>query len=227
MINQVFFANGQFDAIRQRAKTDAHVRELVEIVLNDAKTTDDIGALAFAYYYNGDESCIARAHKQMMAKLDDPSWAPDDFTSTDLRTAAMCEQMAVSYSLFADLIPPEDRRLLALETWNRGIAPLIREWAAPGHKVHAFDTMGHNWWPVCVASGAFAGIVMQEDLAAYGVEDAAELVQMALSRKIQRLERYGVSQMLQASRWPKSKNQTFSNCVRMLQLISIIQRIRQ
>jgi len=181
MINQVFFYSGQFDDIRQRAGQDAHVRELVDLVLGEAETTDDIGALAFAYYYNGDARCIARAHKRMLAMLDDPRWEqPDGFTSTDLHTAAMCEQMAVAYSLFGDLIPPEDRRTLALETWKRGIAPLIREWVSPGHKVHAFDTMGHNWWPVCVASGAFAGIVMQEDLVGYGISEAPELVQTAV-----------------------------------------------
>ncbi len=180
MINQVFFYSGQFDDIRQRAGQDAHVRELVDLVLGEAETTDDIGALAFAYYYNDDTRCIVRAHKQMLAMLDDPRWKSDDFNRTDLRTAAMCEQMAVAYSLFGDLIPPEDRRTLALETWKRGIAPLIREWVSPGHKVHAFDTMGHNWWPVCVASGAFAGIVMQEDLVGYGISEAPDLVQTAV-----------------------------------------------
>ena len=48
MINHVFFSDGQFESIRRRAQTDAHVRTLTELVLNDAKHTDDIGALAFA-----------------------------------------------------------------------------------------------------------------------------------------------------------------------------------
>ena len=179
MINHVFFREGQFDEIRRRAETDVHVRTLVDAVLQDARTTTAVGELAFAYYYTGGEDYLARAHKQLLAALDDPRWVCDDFTSTDLRTASLCEQMAVGYSLFADRIPPEDRRRIALTTWKCGIAPLIREWVSPGHKVHAFDTMGHNWWPVCVASGAFAGIVMQEDLISYGIAEAADMVRLA------------------------------------------------
>lgn len=180
MINQVFFTEEQLQSIRLRAETDAHVKALVDIVLKEAETTTAVGELAFAYYYTGDSDYLHRAHQQMMAQLDNPQWESQDFTSTDLRTAALCEQMAVGYSLFADRIPSEDRRRIAWKTWEYGIAPIIRQWVSPGHKVHAFDTMGHNWWPVCVASGAFAGIVMQEDLAEYGVEGAAELVQTAI-----------------------------------------------
>ena len=180
MINRVFFTEGQFDAIRQRAETDAHVKMLVDTVLKEAETTSAAGELAFAYYYTGDASYLDRAHRHVMAQLDNPSWDPEGFTSTDLRTAALCEQMAVAYSLFADRIPSEDRRRIALTTWERGILPIIRQWVSAGHKVHAFDTMGHNWWPVCVASGAFAGIVMQDDLAAYGIEGASALVQTAV-----------------------------------------------
>ncbi len=180
MINQVFFSDGQFESIRQRAQNDAHVKALVDTVLNDAKTTSAAGELAFAYYYTGEEEYLCRAQKQLIAALDDPRWDNCDFSTTDLITASLCEQMAVGYSLFADKILPEDRRRIALTTWERGIAPLIREWVSPGHKIHAFDTMGHNWWPVCVASGAFAGIIMQEDLVGYGVDEAPAMVQMAV-----------------------------------------------
>ncbi|MBE6657974.1 MAG: hypothetical protein E7604_05955 [Ruminococcaceae bacterium] len=180
MVNHVFFSLEQLASIRQRAEQDAHVRTLVDAVLLDAETTMAVGALAFAYYYTGGGDYLARARKQLIAVLDDPRWESGDFPRTDLRTASLCEQMAVGYSLFADEIPAEDRRRIALTTWERGIAPLIREWVAPGHKVHAFDTMGHNWWPVCVASGAFAGIVMQDDLVGYGIAEAPAYVQMAV-----------------------------------------------
>lgn len=50
MINRVFFIEGQFDAIRQRAETDAHVKMLVDTVLKEAETTSAAGELAFAYY---------------------------------------------------------------------------------------------------------------------------------------------------------------------------------
>jgi len=180
MINEVFFTEEQLNTIRTRAETDAHVKALVDIVLKEAETTTAAGELAFAYYYTGGVNYLVRAQKQLIAALDDPRWESDDFPRTDLRTASLCEQIAVGYSLFADEIPAEDRRRIALTTWERGIAPMIRDWVAPGHKVHAFDTMGHNWWPVCVASAAFAGIVMQEDLVGYGIAEASAYVQMAV-----------------------------------------------
>ena len=181
MINHAYFSEAQVADILARAKSDAFMQSLVDAVMQEAKNGSGIRSLAFAYCATGEETYLTRAHEVLLGQLGDSRWQQSgDFTSTDLHTAAMCVQMAEGYSLFADKIPEEDRKRILHQTWELGIAPVIRQWAAPGHKVHAFDTMGHNWWPVCVASGALAAVVMCDDLVAEGISEAPELLQIAV-----------------------------------------------
>lgn len=180
MINHAYFSEAQIADILARADSDPVLQSLVDAVMRDAANTSNLQVLGFAYYATGDESYLTRAHAQMLSAIEDPHWENRDFTSTDLHTAALCVGMADGYSLFADKIPAEDRDRILHETWRRGIAPIIRQWVAPGHKVHAFDTMGHNWWPVCVASGALAAVVMCGDLAARGISEAETLLRYAV-----------------------------------------------
>ena len=42
-----------------------------------------------------------------------------------------------------------------------GVEPLAGDWLDPAKRIHALDSMGHNWWMVCVGAaglGAMGGL---------------------------------------------------------------------
>ena len=45
---------------------------------------------------------------------------------------------------------------------EKGVKPLLSDWLDPATRVHALDSMGHNWWSVCV-SGAAMGLFALRD----------------------------------------------------------------
>ncbi len=121
--------------------------------------------LAFGYYYTGDASYFEKARDLMLAYVRYSKWYGKGFQGRgELNTGHFCVGMGYGIACFGSVLSEEDRRTIAEGTYRLGILPLLEDWLLPGKKLHCFDTMGHNWWPVCVSAGAFAAIIMKDDL---------------------------------------------------------------
>ena len=121
--------------------------------------------LAFGYYYTGDSAYFEKAKALMLAYAQYERWHGRGFRGgSELNTGHFSVGMAYGYACFGALLTDEEREIVVQGTYKLGIRPLLEDWLLPGTKVHAFDTMGHNWWPVCVSSGAFAAVVMRDAL---------------------------------------------------------------
>lgn len=121
--------------------------------------------LAFGYYYTGDKAYFEKARELMLAYVAYSKWYGKGFQGRgELNTGHFCVGMGYGIACFGSVLSAEDRRTITQGTYRLGILPLLEDWMLPGKKLHCFDTMGHNWWPVCVSSGAFAAVIMKEDL---------------------------------------------------------------
>ena len=123
--------------------------------------------LAFGYYYTQDAAYFEKAKELMLAYAQYEKWHGKGFKGRgELNTGHFCVGMAYGYACFGSLLTDAEREIIVQGTYKLGILPLLEDWLLPGTKIHAFDTMGHNWWPVCVSDGAFAAIIMCDALAA-------------------------------------------------------------
>ncbi len=121
--------------------------------------------LAFGYYYTGNSAYFEKAKALMLAYAQFERWHGKGFKGrSELNTGHFCVGMAYGYACFGKLLTDAEREIIVQGTYRLGILPLMEDWLLPGTKIHAFDTMGHNWWPVCVSDGAFAAVVMRDAL---------------------------------------------------------------
>ncbi len=44
-----------------------------------------------------------------------------------------------------------------------GILPTLNDWVLPGERIHALDSMGHNWWSVCVSMAGLSALSLLGD----------------------------------------------------------------
>jgi hypothetical protein len=44
-----------------------------------------------------------------------------------------------------------------------GVLPTLDDWVLPGKRIHALDSMGHNWWSVCVSMAGLACLSLLGD----------------------------------------------------------------
>jgi hypothetical protein len=94
-----------------------------------------------------------------------PTWnaqARKNGWRSDLWTSDCAAAMGLALDQLADVVPDAVRRHLQGVLLERGVRPVLEEWVDPVRRIHALDSMGHNWWSVCVA-GAAIGLFASAD----------------------------------------------------------------
>lgn len=82
----------------------------------------------------------------------DPPW------NSELNTARFCFGYAVGYDSIHDYLSESDRKIIVQTIVDRGILPTLNDWILPERRIHALDSMGHNWWSVCVSMAGVAAL---------------------------------------------------------------------
>ncbi|MBQ6420089.1 MAG: heparinase II/III family protein [Clostridia bacterium] len=96
---------------------------------------------------------------------------------SELNTASISLAMAYGYDILYDCLSADERAVIAKAIIQKGVMPLLEDWVLPATRIHAVDSMGHNWWAVCVAAGGAALLPVQDHLPGGEAErlmDAAE-----------------------------------------------------
>ena len=82
--------------------------------------------------------------------LRDPPW------HSDLSTTRIAFAFALAYDMLYPSLSDDERSIIAGALIEKGIKPLLDDWVLPGTRVHALDSMGHNWWAVCIGLAGVA-----------------------------------------------------------------------
>jgi hypothetical protein len=82
----------------------------------------------------------------------DPAW------HSELNTTRFSFGFAVGYDCIHDMLSGRERQTVREALIRLGIEPLLGDWVLHENRIHAMDTMGHNWWSVCVAHAGFAAL---------------------------------------------------------------------
>jgi len=123
------------------------------------KVSEEAKELSF-YYKMTEEPHILQLILSLIRIVDqEESWVYQ-FGGThksDLWTADIGVNMAFAFSAIQYELEDEERIVIAEHIYRKAFLPLFEEWLDPVKRLHALDTMGHNWWMVCVAG---AGVVL-------------------------------------------------------------------
>lgn len=102
----------------------------------------------------------------------DPPW------HSELNTARFCFAYAVGYDSIHDFLSEDEheRKTIRESMIRLGILPTLNDWVLSEQRIHALDSMGHNWWSVCVAMAGLASLsLLSEEPRAEGwVSDVSE-----------------------------------------------------
>lgn len=84
--------------------------------------------------------------------------------TSDLTTTRILYAFAVAYDCIYDTLSPAERETIRAAMLKNGIRPLLSDWVLPGKRIHALDSMGHNWWSVCISLAAVGLCSVYEDV---------------------------------------------------------------
>lgn len=129
------------------------------------------GALGCAWLIEGDARCAARLRDFLLHIVSFACWAGPDNPfqevprKSELNTASIAAGAAWAYDILYDFLTPAERDTIGKGILRCGVMPLLEDWVLPETRIHAMDSMGHNWWAVCVAQGASALLPLKDHIA--------------------------------------------------------------
>lgn len=80
---------------------------------------------------------------------------------SDLWTADIGLCLASAYDAVRHACHAEERRQIEEMLYRKAYLPLYEDWLHPTKKIHALDSMGHNWWIVCVSAAGLLLLVLE------------------------------------------------------------------
>jgi hypothetical protein len=87
----------------------------------------------------------------------DPPW------HSGLQTGGACYNFAIGFDCIHDFLSPEERKTFADALVEKGINLILNDWVLGDKRIHSLDTMGHNWWSVCVFNTGLASIAIIDE----------------------------------------------------------------
>ncbi len=128
----------------------------------------DMGpTLGFAYQMTGDKRYAQKLRDAMIHYGSLNRWAGDAHHDppwhSELNTARFCYGYAIGYDSIYDFLSEDDRKTIAESMVRLGILPTLDDWVLGEKRIHALDSMGHNWWSVCVSMAGLATLSLVGD----------------------------------------------------------------
>jgi oligo-alginate lyase len=130
----------------------------------------DMGlTLGLLYHLTGDEKYAARLRDALLYYGNYVRWAGPQLIErkppwhSELDTTTFSLGYSSGYDALHGYLSEHDRKTIADTMVRLAIEPILNDWILPGKRIHSFDSMGHNWWGVCVAGGGLCALALLGD----------------------------------------------------------------
>ena len=130
----------------------------------------DMGlTLGLLYQLTGDRRYAEKLRDAMLYYSKYVRWTGQSFEhrappwNSELDTAKFSFGYATGYDALHDFLSDADRKTISDAMVQLSILPILNDWVLPGRRIHSFDSMGHNWWGVCVAGAGLCALALLGD----------------------------------------------------------------
>lgn len=127
--------------------------------------------LGTKYLIEGDEKCAEKLKKLLAHFCSFERWHAESYSvrtpvpwHSDLCSVSMAIAAATVYDFIYDALTTEEKELFADRILHLGVMSALGDWVLPETRIHAVDSMGHNWWAVCIGDAATALLAIKDDL---------------------------------------------------------------
>jgi hypothetical protein len=129
--------------------------------------SDMAGTLGLAYQMTGEKRYAQKLRDALIHYSNLARWAGDAHNDppwhSELNTARFCYGYAVGYDSIYDFLTQDECKTIAAAMIRLGILPTLDDWVLGQKRIHALDSMGHNWWSVCVSQAGLAALSLLND----------------------------------------------------------------
>lgn len=135
-----------------------------------ASQISDMGlTLGLSYHLTGEKRYPDKLRETMLYYANYVRWAGQGLADrvppwhSELNTATFSFGYATGYDALRGILSDADRKSIAEGMVRLAVLPTLNDWVLPGTRIHSLDSMGHNWWGVCVAGAGLCALALLED----------------------------------------------------------------
>jgi hypothetical protein len=145
-----------------------------------------VSVLGACFVLHDDEQAAARLRDAMLYVASFAVWTGPQNKDrdvpwlSDLSTTRIAVELAFGYDLIYDTLTKEERDTIARAILDKGVMPLLCDWVLPDRRIHALDSMGHNWWSVCIGLAGAAFLPVSDYLPKERFDELIGLIEEAL-----------------------------------------------
>jgi hypothetical protein len=130
----------------------------------------DMGlTLGLLYHLTGEKRYADKLREALLYYAQYVRWAGQGLAQrspqwhSELNTATFSFGYSTGYDALHDFLSEPDRKTIAEAMVRLAVLPILNDWVLAGARIHSFDSMGHNWWGVCVAGAGLCALALLED----------------------------------------------------------------
>lgn len=172
----LLFTANRIELAKQRIKEDPsmarawkEIQQKADELLskNDLMKTD---YLSLAYLMTGEQKYAEKTKEILLNAVKADSWADAEMMlrepawNSELQIAHKSFACAVSYDAIYNTLSASERKEIATNLERLAIMPALGDWILEPTRIHALNSMGHNWWSSCVSMGGLLALSLQNEL---------------------------------------------------------------
>jgi hypothetical protein len=125
--------------------------------------------LGLLYHLTGNERYAEKLKEAMLYYAGYARWTASGFPHrsppwhSELATEKFGFGYATGYDALHGFLSDADRKKIAEVMVQKAVLPILDDWVLPGTRIHSFDSMGHNWWGVCVSGAGLCALALLGD----------------------------------------------------------------
>lgn len=125
--------------------------------------------LGLLYHLTGEKRYAQKLREAMLYYAGYTAWTAPSFPHrsppwySELDTSSFAFGYATGYDALHDFLSDADRKKIGEVMVDMAVLPILNDWVLPGTRIHSLDSMGHNWWGVCVSGGGLCALALLGD----------------------------------------------------------------
>jgi len=130
----------------------------------------DMGlTLGLLYQLTGEKQYADKLREALLYYAKYVRWTGQQFEQrspawhSELDTSKFSFGFATGYDALHAFLSDADRKTISEAMIRLAVLPTLEDWILPGTRIHSFDSMGHNWWGVCVAGAGLCALALLDD----------------------------------------------------------------
>lgn len=135
-----------------------------------ANQAADMGVtLSLLLHLTGDKRYAEKLHNALLYYGGYSRWWGPELASrvppwhSVLETALFGFGYAAGYDGLHEYLTDADRKTIGSIMVRLAVEPILNDWILPGKRIHSLDSMGHNWWGVCVSGAGLCSLALLRD----------------------------------------------------------------